>query len=334
MATASDTKPSTTTGRKSSDPPETQASKSTNPTTIPPTSPSDPTSNFEGDIDVNNNLPTAKEISKAGELPILDANGTSHTFKSLYTPNQGTPKRALIIFVRHFFCGNCQEYLRTLCASITPTSLSNLPIPTTLTVIGCGSPSLISMYASSTSCTFPIYADPTYALYSCLKMTRTLSLGPKKPDYLQTSQVYNALKSIVQGLGAGLSATKGGDYKQVGGEFLWSENGSDVLWCHRMKNTRDHAEIPVLREAVGLDGVGGLRRRKSTGPGELLRRTSRSWSRRRSGIVAEGGQGEKRSGSVSTKERERRGIREEVEQSEGNGNGKVEGGGDTNGHSG
>ncbi|PVH70590.1 hypothetical protein DL98DRAFT_597695 [Cadophora sp. DSE1049] len=29
-----------------------------------------------------------------------------------------------------------------------------------------------------------------------------------------------------------------------------------VTWCHRMRNTRDHAEIPELREVLGLDGEG------------------------------------------------------------------------------
>lgn len=85
--------------------------------------------------------------------------------------------------------------------------------------------------------------------------------------------------------------------QQVGGEFLFeSENregetpspaeenkelGDEVeervTWCHRMRNTRDHAEIPELREVLGLDpeegGHGGneerwqkaLSMRKGTG---------------------------------------------------------------------
>lgn len=98
--------------------------------------------------------------------------------------------------------------------------------------------------------------------------------------------------SIVQSVKMlkGGKALRGGDYHQVGGEFLFepttsSEVGSPisspgeeaekklgdvkkgeegmleignvmekhVTWCHRMKNTRDHAEIPELREVLGLD---------------------------------------------------------------------------------
>jgi hypothetical protein len=50
-----------------------------------------------------------------------------------------------------------------------------------------------------------------------------------------------------------------------------------VTWCHRMKTTRDHVEIPELMEVLGLDGHGrpltgdrerwerALRERKGTG---------------------------------------------------------------------
>lgn len=43
----------------------------------------------------------------------------------------------------------------------------------------------------------------------------------------------------------------GGDFRQVGGEFLFA--GDKVTWCHRMKNTRDHAEIPAIRKQLRLD---------------------------------------------------------------------------------
>lgn len=42
----------------------------------------------------------------------------------------------------------------------------------------------------------------------------------------------------------------GGAPRQVGGEFLFE--GGKVLWCHRMRNTRDHAEIPELKQHLGL----------------------------------------------------------------------------------
>jgi hypothetical protein len=63
--------------------------------------------------------------------------------------------------------------------------------------------------------------------------------------------------------------------QQVGGEFLfepvedvespgplnsekqlgsgYTEVEKRVTWCHRMRNTRDHAEVPEIREVLGLE---------------------------------------------------------------------------------
>jgi hypothetical protein len=182
------------------------------------------------------------------------------------------------------------------------------------------------MYATASNCPFPIYSDPTRRLYTELGMVRTLALGPR-PAYMKQHLLKSSVLSVVQGLKqirTGL-ALKGGDAKQIGGEFLfepiggggaavavtpmeavpppemWDEaaasvqrkrqsetsldgkgepdaEGEDknVTWCHRMRNTRDHAEVPELMEVLGLDGTGkpvedrerwerAVRERKGTG---------------------------------------------------------------------
>ena len=85
-------------------------------------------------------------------------------------------------------------------------------------------------------------------------MQRTLALGPR-PAYMRRHLLVSSVLSIGQGLrqiGSGL-ALRGGDQKQVGGEFLFE--GGAVVWCHRMRNTRDHVEVPELREVLGLGEV-------------------------------------------------------------------------------
>ncbi|KAI9753057.1 MAG: hypothetical protein M4579_005356 [Chaenotheca gracillima] len=225
-------------------------SVSTNPSTT--SSPeSDPTADFVGDVAVNDHKPTTAELAKVEDTLVLAADGSSRPFKSLYS-GEGVAKRVMVIFVRHFLCGNCQEYLRTLTRAVTPDSLLSLPVPTFITIIGCGRPELIPMYIEATGCPFPIYADPSRKLYDSLGMTRTLTLGPK-PEYMRISLLTAMVTSVVQGLRQGTGATKAGDVKQVGGEFLF-EDGV-VTWCHRMRNTRDHAEVPKLRLVMGLDGA-------------------------------------------------------------------------------
>ncbi|TDZ25827.1 Thioredoxin-like protein AAED1 [Colletotrichum orbiculare MAFF 240422] len=255
---------------------------------------------FDGEVATNNDLPTPQVLKKIENYVVLDQHGKSHTFKSLYT-GRNVARRVLIIFVRHFFCGNCQEFLRSLSESITPDALLGLPMSTFIAVVGCGNPGLIEMYLQETGCPFPVYTDPTRRLFDKLGMTKTLALGTR-PAYMRKSIIKSAAESVFQGLKqvkAGL-ALQSGDHRQVGGEFLFEplevgspvttpfierqieaalgnhknnisqegidgEGGDDgtfvpeekrVTWCHRMRSTRDHAEIPELMEVLGLTGTG------------------------------------------------------------------------------
>ena len=67
----------------------------------------DPSGDFKGNIKVNNNPPTKGDLEQAADLSVLDRDGKKHTFKSLYADNENGPRRVLIIFIRHFFCGAC-----------------------------------------------------------------------------------------------------------------------------------------------------------------------------------------------------------------------------------
>lgn len=158
---------------------------------------------------------------------------------------------------------SCQDYIQTLSSSIP--SPASLPADTSIMVIGCGAISLIPMYAETTSCAFPIYTDPTGRLYSIFDMTHTWSLGPA-PQYLKHSTLSLVAKGISQGLRRTFNgdALKSGNMAQVGGEFFFeagSGNGEQsphrgkptVTWCHRMKTTRDHTEIPALKRIMGMD---------------------------------------------------------------------------------
>ncbi|KAF2502406.1 hypothetical protein BU16DRAFT_7415 [Lophium mytilinum] len=271
--------------------------------------PVEPEADFTGNVNVTNDKPTQADLEKCADMLVLDAQGASRPFKSLYA-GEGVAPRQLIIFVRHFFCGQCQEYLRTLSSSITPESLLSLDTPTFITVIGCGRPDLIEMYTETTSCPFPIYADPTRKLYDTLGMTRTLDLG-KKPQYTTAGLFATTVQSIMQGLRSGRQVMNGGDYKQVGGEFLF-ENG-EVIWCHRMRNTRDHAEVPELRKLLGLDDTKPpMRKRWSHGIKGVGRRSG-SWGRPKDGKLEE--KGGRRSASIARRVNERS-IEEERPEAE------------------
>ncbi|KAJ5082433.1 hypothetical protein N7532_011476 [Penicillium argentinense] len=206
----------------------------------------------------NDALPSPEACQKVENYQVLDREGNAHPFKSLYQ-GPDTAQRVLIIFVRHFFCGSCQEFLISLSQAIKPDDLARLPTSTSIVVIGCGDPGLIEFYATHTECPFPMYADPTRKLYDDLGMTNTLALG-SKPEYIRKSMLRIIGESIIQGLKqipSGL-ATKGGDSRQVGGEFLYEITAAglqkQVTWCHRMETTRDHTSIDKLVRVLDPGG--------------------------------------------------------------------------------
>lgn len=192
------------------------------------------------------------------------------------------------------------------------------------------------MYQEATNCPFPIYADPTKKLYDELGMMRTLNLGAR-PEYQRRGTLMGIGQSVLQSLKQikGGKLFQGGDYQQVGGEFLFEPvrmstpitspadgpvgmhasggilgNGDKIgesegyeekriTWCHRMKNTRDHAEIPEIREVLGFDEMveGGknqkrwskaLSERKGTGISSGAR-SSRATSLKLEGMSEDGG---------------------------------------------
>ena len=65
----------------------------------------DASKDFKGNLKVNDKPPTKDLLEKVADLPVLDMNKKSHTFKSLYADNENGPRRVLIVFIRHFFCG-------------------------------------------------------------------------------------------------------------------------------------------------------------------------------------------------------------------------------------
>ncbi|PGH13547.1 hypothetical protein AJ80_06297 [Polytolypa hystricis UAMH7299] len=235
--------------------------------------------NSKGNDKVSNDLPSSSMIRQAGDIPIFDSEGNESRFGDLFqTAGFPARRKILVVFIRHFFCGNCQEYISYLASSIP--SPKSLPPNTSVVVIGCGSPSLIPMYTQITGWALPIYTDPTSRIHSIFGLTRTLSLGPAAPDYIRVSLTSLIVRGITQGLKRVRTgdALKSGDMLQVGGEFLFevdetppsrsaSSSSSSltllslkrdvgsvqVTWCHRMNHTRDHTEIPVLLGILGLE---------------------------------------------------------------------------------
>ncbi|GAB7366525.1 hypothetical protein MBLNU230_g8515t1 [Neophaeotheca triangularis] len=196
-------------------------------------------------------LPDEKTLAAAGELPIYAEDGTAQPFKALYTRDPTT--RNLIIFIRHFFCGSCEQYVHAVSTALPPSLLAAQNPPVTLSIIGCGQSHVIASYKARTACPFDIYADPTRSLYGELGMVCNLRVGERRPGYVSKGFWETTLGSVWEMVKRPGKAVGGGDYSQNGGEWVFERDGA-LGWCHRMAVTSDHAEVGELRRVLGVQG--------------------------------------------------------------------------------
>lgn len=201
-------------------------------------------------------LPSAEALKEAGELKIQDEYGREIPFKQLY---EGKSGQRLIIFIRHFFCSSCEDYIRALSKELPPAFLHASTPPTNLTIIGCGEISPIPNYRTRTmndilgaDTHYQIFCDPSRKLYTKLGMMSNLDRGSgdQKPKYIKSGLVGSAVSGIKNAVMSGTDALSGGHPAQNGGEMLFA-NG-ELVWFKRMRHTQDHAEIEELKQVLGL----------------------------------------------------------------------------------
>lgn len=63
------------------------------------------TRDFDGDIETNHALPSQNTLQSCLDIPVFDGSGEERRFGSLWDDDANSKSRAMIIFIRHFFCG-------------------------------------------------------------------------------------------------------------------------------------------------------------------------------------------------------------------------------------
>ncbi|KAK8845349.1 hypothetical protein IAR55_006062 [Kwoniella newhampshirensis] len=159
-----------------------------------------------------------------------------------------TPK-TVIFFIRHFWCGQCQDYTFASLSLLDPVALEKAGIR--VIIISNGSWKIIKTYKRLFKCPFPIYVDGPRRLYQLMGMTKmTNDFGPLfrgRAAYHQRAvpgQLVQSLTNIFR-----MPLANPGTLTQLGGEFILSP-GWNCDFAHRMSTTSDHMEAPdVLRLA-------------------------------------------------------------------------------------
>jgi len=93
--------------------------------------------------------PTSIDLVTAASLPIAGENGEHILFGALFRD-----RKAIVIFIRYFWCLFCDDYVRSISKSVTPEILKNKGVD--LVVIANGAPDVIKMYKSTPLFTFEV----------------------------------------------------------------------------------------------------------------------------------------------------------------------------------
>ncbi|XP_053781062.1 peroxiredoxin-like 2C isoform X4 [Desmodus rotundus] len=150
------------------------------------------------------------------ELPVLDASGRRVPFGALFRE-----RRAVVVFVRHFLCYTCKEYVEDL-AKIPKSFLREANV--TLIVIGQSSYHHIEPFCKLTGYCHEIYVDPEREIYKRLGMKR------------------------------GEEITSSGDPVQQGGTLILGP-GHYIHFIHRDRNRLDQKPINSVLQLVGVQHV-------------------------------------------------------------------------------
>jgi len=198
-------------------------------------------------VTISKRLAFTDILAEVSKLEVFDVDGKKVCFGSLYQS-----QKTIVVFIRHFFCGACQQYTVAL-ASISQEALEQAD--TNIIIIGCGEWQPIRHYLETTGFHGQIYADPTRKLYHTLGMITNLDITPQgvpRKSYLQYSVFVNALRSTWMGpVKNPLLIGKQGHLSQLGGDFILGP-GNQCSYASRMQHTEDHAEVADLLQAAGV----------------------------------------------------------------------------------
>ncbi|OAL51493.1 hypothetical protein IQ07DRAFT_620291 [Pyrenochaeta sp. DS3sAY3a] len=198
------------------------------------------------------NVPlTSEELAAALEVDVFDREGKTIPLGQLLHD-----KRTVLIFPRHFWCLNCQAYIRAISEAVPP---AKLPSSTQILIISNGSYQPIDTYINTTSSAYAVYTDPTLRLHQIMQFKYALkeeSSGEEKKDYMLNAG--STMTRIIGGVKGAITNLQHVSY--IGPKSL---NGGEVIiskdvnceYIHRMQNTVDHTSIADLVKLIGAGAI-------------------------------------------------------------------------------
>ncbi|KAL0956372.1 hypothetical protein HGRIS_002519 [Hohenbuehelia grisea] len=191
-------------------------------------------------------LPNQLQIESAALVPVIDENGQRIPFGDLWKR-----QKTIAIFIRHFWCPLCQDYMYSITRSVSPDVLKRAGIK--LVIISNGSHKMIKSYRKIFHTPFSVYTDPSHRLYDAFGMKFEHADEGVPGSYVRHGLMGGIAMVVGNALRVGMPIWEnGGDIKRLGGEFILGP-GLTCSFAHRMKTTRSHMPIIRLIKEAGVD---------------------------------------------------------------------------------
>ncbi|XP_075266940.1 peroxiredoxin-like 2C [Opisthocomus hoazin] len=186
------------------------------------------------------------ELREAARCLVVDAEGRSVPFEALYGE-----QRAIVVFVRHFLCYTCKEYVEDL-ARVPKAFLQEANVR--LIVIGQASYHHIKPFCRLTGYTHEMYVDPQREIYKTLGMKRgeANNVSVRSP-HVKSNTLLGSMKSMWRAM-TGPAFDFQGDPGQQGGALILGP-GNKVHFLHLDKNRLDHVPINTVLQLAGVKTV-------------------------------------------------------------------------------
>ncbi|KAG2141163.1 uncharacterized protein EDB93DRAFT_640310 [Suillus bovinus] len=209
--------------------------------------PSTAPSNFAHVFD-ENVLPTKRQLLDAAACVVVAENGIRVPFGDLFRD-----QKTVVIFIRHFWCPLCQDYMFSITNTVDPQVLKQSGV--NLVIISNGSYNMIKSYRQIFRTPFAVYTDPSSRIYGILGMTMKSvesKAEPRRSGYVRHSRAGGIAMVIANVLRVGMPVwEKAGDPTQLGGEFVLGP-GMTASYAHRMRSRSSHAPIVRVLTAAGV----------------------------------------------------------------------------------
>lgn len=206
--------------------------------------------------------PSQRRLWEAGNCSVRNEDGQLVPFSDLFPswedakPNGPMP-RTVLIFLRHFWCGPCQDYTLESISRLDTKILAANNIR--VFVIGSGHWKLLKAYRALFNCPFPFFTDGPRRLFALLGMIKKCSMLPFKMPFKDSERAsYNHRPLMKQAMSGFKNAflhmplANPGNWTQLGGEFILAP-GFKCEFAHRM--TTMTSEL-TRKEVVGGDADG------------------------------------------------------------------------------